>query len=364
MNYIHLKRFTFSLLVCTSTILFAQAPKYSNEFLSVGVGARALGMSNAVVASVNDVTSGYWNPAGLVHMNSNVQVGLMHSEYFAGIAKYDYGSFAFKIDSSSAIGFSLIRFGVDNIPNTTELIDAQGNINYDRITTFSSIDYGFLVSYARKLKIEGLNLGVNAKVVRRTVGDFGGAWGFGADAGIQYNKNKWLFGLMARDITTTFNAWSYTLSDQTKNTFALTGNEIPENSLEITLPKLILGVSKKFSFFTNRFSVAPEANLMFTFDGKRNVVIKSDFTSIDPTLGLEMDYQNLIFFRAGIGNIQQTTDVTNKSVTTFQPNIGAGVKIKGVTLDYALTDIGDRSIALYSNVFSLKIDINKRVNKT
>jgi hypothetical protein len=39
-----------------------------------------------------------------------------------------------------------------------------------------------------------------------------------------------------------------------------------------------------------------------------------------------------------------------------QPNIGVGVTYKIFTLDYALTDIGDRSTALYSNIFSLKID--------
>ena len=49
------------------SLSFAQdAPKYSNEFLAVGVGARALGMGNAFTAVTNDVTSGYWNPAGLL----------------------------------------------------------------------------------------------------------------------------------------------------------------------------------------------------------------------------------------------------------------------------------------------------------
>src|SRR5687767_1621587 len=142
---------------------FAQlAPKYSNEFLAIGVGARALGMANCQVSAVNDVTSGYWNPAGLLQLKAPMQVGLMHSEYFAGIAKYDFGAFAKKIDSSSVVGFSIIRFGVDNIPNTTELIDAQGNWDYDRITTFSAADYAFIFSYARDLGIENLRVGGNA----------------------------------------------------------------------------------------------------------------------------------------------------------------------------------------------------------
>jgi hypothetical protein len=60
------------------------APKYSNEFLAIGVGARALGMGYANVAAVNDVTSGYWNPAGLLGVQGDIQVGAMHSEYFRG----------------------------------------------------------------------------------------------------------------------------------------------------------------------------------------------------------------------------------------------------------------------------------------
>jgi hypothetical protein len=51
-------------------------------------------MASAQVASVNDGTAGYWNPAGLVYVKDNPQVNLMHAEYFAGIGKYDFGSVA------------------------------------------------------------------------------------------------------------------------------------------------------------------------------------------------------------------------------------------------------------------------------
>ena len=98
---------------------FGQARKYSNEFLNVVVGARALGMANSYISSVNDVTAGFWNPAGLLGIGNQHQGSLMHSEYFAGIAKYDYGAYATRIDSSSVLGVTLIRFGVDDIPNTT-----------------------------------------------------------------------------------------------------------------------------------------------------------------------------------------------------------------------------------------------------
>ena len=91
----------------------AQITKYSNEFLAIGVGAHALGMSNARTASVNDVTSGYFNPAGLANLSQGIktQGALMHSEYFAGIAKYDYFGVARRIDSSSVASLNVIRLG-------------------------------------------------------------------------------------------------------------------------------------------------------------------------------------------------------------------------------------------------------------
>lgn len=333
-------------------------PKYSNEFLSIGVSARALGMSNAFVATCNDVTGGYWNPASLVEVK-DLQVGLMHAAYFANIAKYDYGGVVKAIDNKSAVGLSIIRFGVDEIPNTTELIDAEGNIDYDRVTTFSAADYGFLFSYARKTKIEGLSLGGNAKVIHRKVGSFGKAWGFGLDAALNYQKGNWRFAAVGRDITSTFNAWSYTLDQNTKDVFAATGNEIPKNSLEITLPKLLTGVAYTGTIKKN-FTITGEVDFDFTFDGKRNVLFPGKFTSMDPHFGFEAGYKSIVFLRGGLGNIQRVKNLDGGEDMNVQPNFGVGVKIKIFTIDYAFTDVGNVSEALYSNIFSLKIDIVKQ----
>ncbi|MDD5150363.1 MAG: PorV/PorQ family protein, partial [Flavobacterium sp.] len=203
-----LKKITLFLLFVFCTSSFGQAVrKYSNEFMNIGVDAAALGMANAVTSSTSDVNSGYWNPAGLIHLEDH-QVSLMHANYFANIAQYDYIAYAKPIDDESAWGISLIRFGVDNIMNTTELIDSQGNIDYNRISLFSTSDYGVTFSYARKLQIPGFQYGVNAKVIRRIIGKFASSWGFGFDAGVQFEKNDWYFGLMLRDITTTYNVWN------------------------------------------------------------------------------------------------------------------------------------------------------------
>lgn len=356
---------TFMLLICG--VGFSQddtkAPKYSNEFLQIGVGAKALGLGNSVVASVNDVTAAYWNPAGLTQVKDWAEVALMHSEYFAGIAKYDYLGIAHPIDRKSSVGFSAIRFGVDDIPNTTQLIDNEGRIDYDNVTLFTAADYAFLFSYARKLKIKGLSVGGNFKVIHRRAGDFAHSWGFGIDGGLQYKLNdKFNFGLMARDITSTFNAWVFDLDTEIQEVFIETGNEIPENGLELTLPRIILAANYKQNLGRKGIYLSTEVNFDLTTDGRRNTLIKSNIFSIDPHVGLEIGFKKFVAIRAGIGNIQQIKDFDDDLSYSLQPNIGVGLGFKRISLDYAFTDIGDVSTALYSHVISLKFGLDKPKN--
>ena len=345
------------ILLFAVTFSFAQtARKYSNEFMNIGVDAAALGMSNAVTASSNDVNSGYWNPAGLIGLEDK-QVALMHASYFANIAQYDYAAFATPIDDQSAWGISMIRFGVDNILNTTQLIDNQGNIDYNRISLFSTADYGMTFSYARKLQLPGFQYGVNAKVIRRVIGKFASSWGFGFDVGMQFERNDWKFGLMLRDITTTYNVWSIDEAEYNSIKDAIGGQnqELPENT-EITLPKAQLGLSKKFEFH-NDTSLLAAANLNMSF-AKTNDIFSTEALSIDPALGFEYGYTDLVFIRAGVGNFQNIVQIDNTKKLGFQPNIGLGFKYKGIQIDYALTDLGDQSAALYSNIFSIKVDLS------
>ncbi len=346
------------LLLFISVMTNAQSVrKYSNEFMNIGVDAAALGMSNAVTASTGDVNSGYWNPAGLLKI-ADSEVSLMHASYFANIAQYDYAAYAKKIDDRSAWGISLIRFGVDDILNTTQLIDSEGNIDYNRISLFSTADYGFTFSYARRpTLIEGLQYGVNAKVIRRVIGDFASSWGFGFDFGLQYESNNWHYGIMLRDITTTYNVWAIDEDKYNEIKDAVDGQnqEAPE-STEITLPKAQLGISKKIDFHSE-YSLLAAVNLNMQFAETNDIISNSAF-SIDPALGLEFGYTDLVFLRAGVGNFQNVEQLDGRTKVNFQPNIGLGFKYKGIQVDYALTDLGDQSAALYSNIFSVKVDLS------
>ena len=348
-------------LILNSLSLNAQVRKYSNEFLSLGIGARALAMGNAQVASVSDVTSAYWNPAALVYTKNDLQLGMMHAEYFAGIAKYDYGGIVLPMENEkSFLGLTIIRFAIDDIPNTLFLVEPDGSINYNNISSFSAADYAFLFSYAQLSNIEHLSWGANFKIVHRVVGDFARAWGFGLDASAQYRPGSWFFGAMLRDVTSTFNAWSFSFSDEEKEILSATDNLIPDNSLEMTLPKLIIGAGYEWVLKKN-FHIRPELNFNIATDGKRNVLFNLKPFSFDPNIGLELAYKDVVSIRTGLNNYQKaTSDFDNSTITTIQPNFGIGLKIKSITIDYALTDVGDLSQSMYSHIFSVFVDINKK----
>ncbi len=354
---IALKKTLLLPLILFSIFIHAQSVrKYSNEFMNIGVDAAALGMSNAVTASTGDVNSGYWNPAGLFRIEDS-EAALMHASYFANIAQYDYAAYAKKIDDRSAWGISLIRFGVDDILNTTQLIDNQGNIDYNRISLFSTADYALTFSYARKSQLKEVSYGINAKVIRRIIGEFANSWGFGIDAGLQYQKDDWQFGVMVRDITTTYNVWAIDEDkfNEIKDAVEGQNQELPEDT-EITLPKAQLGIAKKFEFHYD-YTLLAAVNLNMQF-ARTNDILASDAVSIDPAIGFEFGYTDLVFLRAGVGNFQNVEQIDGSKKVNFQPNIGLGFKYKGIQVDYALTDLGDQSAALYSNIFSVKVDLS------
>lgn len=348
----------------------AQFRKYSNEFLNIGAGARGLGMGGAQVASTSDGNAGYWNPAGLVHVKENPVINFMHAEYFSGIGKYDYGSIAIPLnDEKRTIALSIMRFGVDDIPNTLFLVEPDGSINYNNIRTFSSADYAFIFSYAQQVKKVGdklISFGGNAKVIHRNVGSFAKAWGFGLDAGIQIHAKNWKLGASARDITTTFNAWTFNFTEEEKEVLYLTNNEIPVRSSELTAPRLILGGAYNFRLAKN-FNLMAEANFDLTFDGKRNTVVSSNLISADPRVGMELGYKELIFIRAGIYNFQKALSdgdtLNQKKVWIYQPSLGAGFKLKHIGIDYAFTNLANQSNPLYTHIFSLRLDLVKKPKK-
>ncbi|QOR76318.1 MAG: hypothetical protein IMW88_01765 [Thermoflavifilum sp.] len=344
-----------------------QTRTYVNEFLNLGAGARGLAMGTAQVAVTDNATSGYWNPAGLTRLDAP-QLSLMHAAYFSGIGNYDFASAAFPVSSQQAVlGFTLLRFAVDDIPNTLYLVNPDGSVNYDNVTTFSAADYAMLCSYARNIPLENntdddrvLQLGGNVKIIHRVVGSFASSWGFGLDAGLQYRMPHWMLGLMLKDITTTFNAWTFHFTDAEKQMLLLTQNDIPVKSTEITMPQLIPAMAW-YTQIHQKWDMIITTDIVITTDGKRNTLISGKKISLDPRMGLELSYRQMIFVRAGISHLQRTQDDADTTgrhqIWISQPSVGAGFQIKGFQLSYAFTNLANQSQPLYSHIFSLDVDI-------
>ncbi len=337
--------------------------KYSNEFLNIGAGGRALAMGGSVTASQSDIYSPLWNPAGLTGIENDWQAAAMHAEYFQSVAKYDYLAYAKRINNG-VLAFSLIRLGVDDILNTTRLIDNDGNINYDNVTTFTAADYAAYISYGfRPAQSEKLSVGLNAKIIYRNVGKFANAFGFGFDVGARLQAdNGFVYGAVLKDALTTVNVWSI---NQAALSTVINGTDInpaPKDKMEESLPKLNLGVSKKWEL--NRdINILPEVGVNMEFQ-KTAALLSSNFISVTPSAGLEGSYQNLIFLRLGVNRFQNITDFeTNGKKMSFQPSAGIGFQYKGFYIDYAISNSGLKDSNFYSNFFSLKFNMEEFIDK-
>jgi hypothetical protein len=180
---------------------------------------------------------------------------------------------------------------------------------------------------------------------------------------LAYHIKDWHIGVMVSNITSTFNAWNYHLDDKTLEIFRQTGNEVPENSTEITLPKMSIGGARYVEMgkgFNGTFAI----DLDCYFDGKRNMLVSSKGFNLDPHVGVEFAYKKIVALRAGVSTWQYEQGFDKKKITC-QLNLGLGVGIKNIVfIDYAFTNLGNFSIAKYSHIFSLKIALNSfRKNK-
>jgi hypothetical protein len=125
---------------------------------------------------------------------------------------------------------------------------------------------------------------------------------------------------------------------------------------------MIVGASRSF-IINDKIDMLGSADLVFSFDGRRNSLIRTGLVSFEPQMGFEFDYENQFYFRLGIGNFQRIKEFTREAAGadqtywTFQPNMGVGIKLDDLVIDYALTDIGNVAESPYSHVFSLSYSL-------
>ena len=90
-----------------------------------------------------------------------------------------------------------------------------------------------------------------------------------------------------------------------------------------------------------------------------NAAISGKGFSISPQVGMELGYDDMVFVRGGLNNLQKIEQFDGKQKTQIQPNVGVGFKYKGISIDYALTNFGDSGLGMYSNIFSVRFEMDK-----
>ena len=280
------------------------ANKYAGEFLTHGVGARALGMGSAFVAVADDVTSGYWNPAGVVDADARA-VHLMHSETFGDVVNYDTGAYVHPLSADAALAVTFIRLAVDDIPFTDGFnVSDDGVIQYngDAIVWESDSEMAALISYARRSS-ERLRVGGSLKLIRKSIGNYS-CYGLGFDLAAKYDvTGGTTLGINVHDVTTTFLVWD-------------------TREREHIMPTVKVGVAHVMpvSSMDGVVTAAVDADVRFE---NRRLADEYHIGSIsaDTHYGVEFLYRDIVAVRTGLAMGQLTA--------------GAGLNLAGFTVDYA-----------------------------
>jgi len=341
----------FALVLAAAPADAQRVAKYGADFLAGGVGARALGMGGAYVALANDVTAGYWNPAGLSE-TYYPQAAYMHAERFDGIVQFDYGAVAFPLTVRSTLGVSFFRSGIDDIPNTLEAWE-NGQPRAENVSFFSAADYAFFVSYARQVR-ENLSAGASVKVVRRSIGDFASAWGYSLDVGAQMRTGIFAFGANIQDVTGMLQSWS--INGEAFSGLEDFGQELPVGGAEIVLPVARLGAAVVALPLLEQLNLTAGVDLDLAFDGQRSYALNAGDVSFHPRVGTELSYRETVALRFGISDVTSS----ERFGTQFTPTVGLGLALGPLNVDYGFGDFGGiRQDLGYSHRISLQYTLRR-----
>ncbi len=347
----------FGALLATAYTTFGTAQvQYSNAFLSIGQDARDLGLAPGHISF--DSLGTYWNPANIGALTSPLHGSFFHMMQYGGIANYNTVGIRGHVAPQLNAAVTYVRWGIDNIPNTLDLLDAAGQVHYEKVTAFSAVDHAILAAVAyrgtlskfRRASPVRFMVGAQAKMVFRKVGTFARSQGYGLDLGAKVLAGPWRAALSLRDITGTFNIWHYTFTDKQRQQLERTGNAVPVRTVENTPPSLLLGVGYEARPLS-ALAVRPEVTLMMPFDGR----------GMDPRVGVEVAYHERFFFRMGAHRFQRITSPApeGRSVTIVSPSFGVGFVYDIFAIDYALADMGTASLLPVSHALSLRVMLRR-----
>ncbi len=145
-------------------------------FLKIDVGSRGTAVGGAWVASANDVTAMYWNPAGLSRVG-RLSVTFSHTDWISDVA-HQFVGVGIPLGESDVLGFGLTYLSIGDMKVTTwEQTQGTGE-------TFSAYDAAIGMTYSRSLS-DRFRLGVQLKYVAESISR-SSASAIAVDVGAQY----------------------------------------------------------------------------------------------------------------------------------------------------------------------------------
>ncbi len=178
-----------SIIVCSLLPAFVNAQGAGRDvsksgssaaaFLQIPVGARAIGMGGAFVGTANDITSLYWNPAGLARGGMR-EVVFSHMQWIGDI-DFDYGAVGIPLGGFGSIGLSFSSLSMDDMPVTTvERPEGTGEL-------FGAGSIAIGLHYARNLT-DNFSIGFSAKYISERIWDMS-SQGFAIDFGTLFTTD-------------------------------------------------------------------------------------------------------------------------------------------------------------------------------
>lgn len=264
-------------LMIVASVLGGDAGR-ETPFVSVGAGARSIGMGGGLTSLVADASAIHYNPAGLASLQFQ-EIAFMHSLLLEG-STYDFASWVYPITENHGFGGGVMRVGTDDIIRRVDFAD-RGRFDY----AYTQL----MLAYGRNVG-DWAAAGVALKIVNLSIdhnSDFGVGLDFGFEARVYKNLH---LGMVARDILQ------------------------PELLLETVSEKTPMAVTGGLSL--RDLVLSEQARLAVTFD-----VEKYDDREVRIQAGTELLFHDRFALRLGYGR----DDIA----------FGVGLKSGMLKIDYA-----------------------------
>ncbi|MBN1349504.1 PorV/PorQ family protein [candidate division KSB1 bacterium] len=138
------------------------------QFLKIGVGARAVGMGEACVVALDDLSAMFWNPGALAISEAS-GVAVYQTNWICGIKHYAFAG-AFDYRKYGTLGISLIYMDYPTLTATRPPQSWEIGQPFQILGEFQILDFAVGVTYSRRVTNK-LSVGVQVKYVYEDLGN-------------------------------------------------------------------------------------------------------------------------------------------------------------------------------------------------